>query len=138
MTPKQIELVQASFALVKPISAAAGRMFYGRLFTIDPTLESLFHGDMEEQSRKLMEMIGTAVAMLRRPDQLAPALEGLGRRHAGYGVQDEHYATVAAALIWTLQEGLGEAFTAEIRDAWVAMYEWITGKMRGAAAAAAA
>ena len=138
MTPTQVELVQTSFSRLQPTAAKVGRIFYERLFELDPALRLMFRGDMEEQSRKLMHMLATAVAMLKRPEQLLPVVESLGRRHASYGVVDEHYVKVGAALIWTLQRGLGEAFTAEVCDAWVGMYEWVTATMRSAAAVAAA
>ena len=139
MNSKQIELVQASFKMVQPIADQAAQLFYQRLFELDPSLRRMFRGDMEEQGRKLMQMIGVAVGALRRLDQIVPAVEDLGRKHAGYGVRDEHYETVASALLWTLSTGLGEAFTPEVHDAWVAMYGVVTSAMkRGAASAAEA
>ena len=139
MTSTQIELVQASFKLVQPIAGEAAGLFYNRLFEIDPSLRPMFRGDIEEQGRKLMQMLGVAVASLQRLEQILPAVEELGRRHARYGVRDQHYATVATALLWTLEKGLGEAFTPEVRDAWVAMYGVVTAAMqRGAAAIAVA
>jgi hemoglobin-like flavoprotein len=139
MTPKQIELVQVSFKMVQPIAGEAAQLFYNRLFEIDPSLRPMFRGDMGEQGRKLMQIIGVAVGSLRRMEQILPAVEDMGRRHAGYGVREEHYATVGEALLWTLDKGLGEAFTHEVRDAWVAMYELVTTAMkRGAAGIAAA
>src|SRR5438128_1668487 len=136
MNSKQIELVQSSFKMVQPIADQAARLFYQRLFEIDPSLRPMFRGDMEEQGRKLMQMIGVAVNALRRLDQVLPAVEDLGRRHAAYGVRDEHYETVAAALLWTLATGLGDAFTSEVSDAWVAMYGAVTSAMKRGAAIA--
>src|SRR5215475_5769331 len=126
MNSRQIELVQESFSKVQPIAVEAARLFYQRLFEIDPSLRPMFRGDIEEQGRKLMQIIGVAVASLRQLDRILPAVEDMGRRHAGYGVRDEHYATVASALLWTLEQGLGSAFTPDVRDAWVAMYEVVT------------
>jgi hemoglobin-like flavoprotein len=137
MTPNQIEMVQRSWNQVLPIAEAAAQMFYDRLFTLDPSLRSLFRGDMKEQGRKLMTMIGFAVKGLTRLEQLVPGVQALGRRHAGYGVRDEHYATVAAALLWTLEQGLGEAFTAEVRDAWTTAYGLLANTMKDAARLAA-
>ena len=139
MTSEQIELVQVSFKMVQPIAGETAQLFYNRLFEIDPSLRPMFRGDMDEQGRKLMQIIGVAVGALRRLEQILPAVEDMGRRHAGYGVREEHYATVADALLWTLEKGLGEAFTHEVCDAWVAMYELVTTAMkRGAAGIAAA
>src|SRR5215813_9196247 len=97
----QKALVQTSFAQVRPIADAAAALFYNRLFELDPALKPLFNGDMVEQGRKLMAMIGTAVGGLDRLDAIVPAVQALGARHAGYGVTDVHYDTVARALLWT-------------------------------------
>ena len=139
MTSRQIELVQASFQIVQPIGHEAARLFYGRLFQIDPALRGMFHGDMGEQGRKLMQVLGAGVGALRQPARILPVLEDLGRRHADYGVTDEHYETVAAALLWTLEQALGETFTLEVKEAWTAMYDLVASAMkRGAQAALAA
>jgi hemoglobin-like flavoprotein len=122
MTPRQIELVQKSFADVKPIAATAADLFYGRLFTLDPGLRTLFKGDMQKQGQMLMSMISAAVSGLSDLDTLAPIVRKLGARHVGYGVREEHYAIVGAALLWTLEQGLGPKFTPEVRDAWTQTY----------------
>lgn len=122
MTPRQIELVQASFADVKPIAATAADLFYDRLFKLDPNLRSLFRSDMQQQGQMLMSMIGAAVNGLGNLEALAPVVRKLGARHVGYGVRDEHYAVVGAALIWTLEQGLGAKFTPEVREAWTQAY----------------
>jgi hemoglobin-like flavoprotein len=137
MTPRQIELVQASWKKVEPISEAAAGLLYNRLFALDPALKPMFRGDMEEQGRKLMGMVTFAVNGLTRLDALVPGVQALGRRHAGYGVRDEHYATVATALLWTLEQGLGRAFTPEVREAWTAAYNLLAGTMKDAAKLAA-
>lgn len=122
MTPRQIDLVQHTFGLVKPIADAAADLFYARLFAMDPSLKALFKGDMKKQGQMLMSVIGTAVGGLRNLEKLAPIVRQLGARHVGYGVKDEHYATVGSALLWTLEKGLEEEFTPEVRDAWAAAY----------------
>ena len=122
MTPHQIDLVQNSFADVKPIAAAAAELFYARLFMLDPSLRPMFKGEMRKQGQMLMSMIGAAVAGLRDLESLAPVVRKLGARHVGYGVRAEHYATVGNALIWTLEKGLGEKFTPDVRDAWTKAY----------------
>ncbi|WP_372624803.1 globin domain-containing protein [Falsiroseomonas sp.] len=107
MTAEQTTLVEASFRHVAPIAEPAAVIFYRRLFTLDPGLRPMFaHADMAAQGRKLMAAIGFVVGNLRRPEALLPAVAELGRRHAGYGVQPGHYATVGAALLDTLEEGL--------------------------------
>ena len=133
MTPQQVAAVRASFALVEPIADQAAALFYDNLFRLDPSLRSLFRRDMSEQGKLLLQMIGAAVRLLDSPQRLLPALHALGARHAGYGVREMHYATVGAALLQTLQQGLGDAFTPEVRAAWIAMYEIVAVEMqRGA------
>jgi len=134
MTPEQVSLVRASFAKIAPIAPAAAGLFYDRLFSLDPKLRDLFTGDMAEQGRKLMAMIATAVAGLDRPDDLGPALRAMGARHARYGVRDADYGTVAGALLWTLEQGLGDSFTLETREAWTACYISIAAQMQAGAA----
>ncbi|MES3001631.1 MAG: globin family protein [Pseudomonadota bacterium] len=130
MTPQQIDLVQQSFGEVKPIAAAAAQLFYTRLFTLDPSLRPMFKGEMSKQGQMLMSMIGAAVAGLRNLETLAPVVRQLGARHAGYGVRTEHYATVGSALLWTLDQGLGEKFTPEVHDAWAAAYGLLSDVMQ--------
>ena len=122
MDAQTIALVQASFAKVAPIAGVAADLFYTRLFELDPSLRSMFPADMMEQRKKLMQMLTVAVRGLSRLDDIVPAVQALGRRHAGYHVKPEHYATVAAALLWTLEQGLGPAFTPEVKAAWVEVY----------------
>ena len=136
MNTINVGLVQRTWDMMAPIADEASRMFYDRLFELDPSLRPMFHGDMQEQGRKLMTMLKIVVNGLTRLDQLVPAVEQLGRRHVRYGVRDEHYDTVAAALIWTLQQGLGVAFTPEVEQAWVAAYTLLAGTMKAAAAEA--
>ena len=133
LTLTQKTLVQQSFAVVAPIADTAATLFYGRLFELDPSLEPMFRGNMAEQRKKLMQMLTAAVKGLDRLDQLVPVVENLGRGHAGYGVTDAHYDTVGSALLWTLEMGLGRAFTAEVKDAWATVYGLLATTMKEAA-----
>ena len=133
MTPRQRELVQMSFEQIKPIAPTAAALFHGRLFSLDPHLQRLFKGDVDEQDLKLMHMIGLAVKGLNRLGELKTLLRDLGARHAGYGVSERDYETFASALIWTLEQGLGKAFTIELRDAWLAVYKMFSQTMRAGA-----
>ena len=133
MTPHQIKLVQTSFSQVAPIAATAADLFYGRLFESAPAVRTMFPDDLSGQKKKLMAMLGTAVAGLSHLDTLLPAVRALGQRHAGYGVGAEQYVPVGAALLWALEKGLGEAFTAETRDAWATAYRALAGTMIEAA-----
>jgi hemoglobin-like flavoprotein len=136
MTPEHIAMVQRTFADVLPMADTAATLFYERLFVLDPTLRSLFHGDMQEQGRKLVAMLQMVVVRLSRLEELVPIVQQLGVRHRGYGVTDAHYATVGAALLWTLEQGLGERFTPEVQAAWTSAYTLLANTMRAAAAAA--
>ena len=137
MTPQQIELVQTTWAKVMPISDTAAELFYGRLFELDPTLKPLFKTDIKEQGKKLMQMISVAVNGLTKLEEIVPAVQDLGRRHVGYGVKDEHYETVGAALLWTLEKGLEDAFTPDVKEAWTETYVTLATVMKEAAAEAA-
>ena len=133
MTPKQVALVQVSWEKIQPSADAVADLFYARLFGLDPSLQLMFKGDMQEQGRKLASMITFAVKGLTRLEAIVPGVQALGRRHAGYGVKDDHYDTVGEALLWTLGKGLGTAFTGEIRAAWEAAYGVLANTMREAA-----
>jgi len=138
MTPRQIELVRSSFANVEPIADVAATIFYRRLFDLDPSVRALFTAtDMAAQRRNLMQTLTVVVRGLDRLDALVPAVEALGRRHGRYGVKPEDFETVGAALLDTLGEGLGDAFTLETRDAWAAAYGILASVMIGAAEPAA-
>jgi hemoglobin-like flavoprotein len=136
MTETQVQLINRSFAGVLPISDAASTIFYNRLFELQPGVRGLFRSDMQEQGRKLMHTIGTAVGAARNLDALRAPLQELAKRHARYGVQPEHFEDVGAALLYTLEKGLGPAFTAETREAWAALYGEIVTIMRPALASA--
>lgn len=138
MNPTQITLVRDSFAQVQPIAAAAASLFYANLFDADPGLRPLFRGAMDEQGRRLFEMIGAGVSLLDRPAQLLPVLRMLGSRHVAYGVVDAHYETVGGALLKTLAQGLGEAFTPPVAQAWETFYGVVSQTMREGAAASVA
>lgn len=138
MTPQQIGLMQHSFERIAPQAEDVAALFYARLFEIDPSTQPLFTGNMKEQGRKLMQMIGIVVRGLGRLEQLVPAIQDLGRRHVGYGVTDAHYNTVGAALLWTLEQGLKEDFTPEVKEAWGTAYGILADTMKAAAQAQAA
>ena len=133
VTPTQKTLVQETFASIAPIADDAAALFYRRLFELDPSLRAMFRGDMSEQRRKLMNMLGAAVKGLDRLEQLVPVVQDLGRKHTGYGVEDRHYDTVGAALLWTLEKGLGSGFTPEVKEAWTAVYGLLASTMQIAA-----
>lgn len=122
MEDSDIQLVQDSFAKVVPIKAVAADLFYTRLFTIAPEVEPMFKGDMKDQGAKLMATLGVVVNGLRDLDKILPVAKDLAARHVTYGVTPAHYQPVGEALIWTLQQGLAEAFTPEVEAAWAKAY----------------
>lgn len=138
MTPQQIALVQSSWQKVVPIKDKAAELFYGKLFELDPSLKPLFKGNMAEQGRKLMAVLNTAVNSLTNLPTIVPVVQEMGKRHVGYGVKDAHYDTVAAALLWTLGAGLGDAFTDDVKAAWTETYVTLATVMKDAAATVSA
>jgi hemoglobin-like flavoprotein len=138
MTPEDKALLKTTWAMVAPIADVAAGLFYERLFTLDPSLKPMFaKSDMKEQRRKLMLAIGGVINGVDNLEALVPTLEQLGRNHARYGVADQHYDTVAAALLWTLEQGLKDAWTPAAKSAWTAAYTTVATVMRSAASAQA-
>jgi hemoglobin-like flavoprotein len=134
MTPRQIERIRASWSAVEPVANRAATLFYYQLFELDPALERLFRkADMAKQRKVLMQTLSVVVKNLDRLDTIVPAIEALGRRHAGYGVRPEHYETVGVALLWTLEQALGDAFDEETRNAWTIAYSTLASAMIAAA-----
>jgi hemoglobin-like flavoprotein len=129
MTPDQVKLVQQSFAKVAPISETAAVLFYDRLFEIAPQVRAMFPADMTEQRKKLMAMLAAVVNGLANLDSILPAASALAKRHVAYGAKAEHYPVVGSALLWTLEKGLGEAWTLELAEAWTAAYGTLSGFM---------
>ena len=134
MNRNQIALVQDSFEHVRPIAGVAAGLFYDRLFELDPSLRPMFRGDLGEQKIKLMSTLAFAVAGLNKPETILPAVRRLGERHGAYGARPEHYQTVGAALLWTLEQGLGEKYTPTVAEAWTAAYGLLSSTMQEAAA----
>ena len=134
MTPDQISMVQTSFKKVVPIADTAADLFYDRLFEIAPDVRSMFPDDIKDQKKKLIAMLASAVANLHQVEAILPAVENLGKRHVAYGVTAKHYEPVGAALLWTLEQGLGPDFTPPVKAAWTEAYRTLSGAMKGAAA----
>jgi hemoglobin-like flavoprotein len=129
MTPDQVKLVQQSFAKVAPISEQAAVLFYARLFEIAPQVKAMFPNDMTEQRRKLMATLAVVVNGLGNLESILPAASALAKRHVSYGAKPEHYPVVGAALLWTLEKGLGDAWTPAVAEAWSAAYGTLSGYM---------
>lgn len=133
MTPDQVKAIQDSFKQVAPISEQAAALFYGRLFEIAPEVKPLFRSDMTEQGRKLMTTLGVVVNSLDKLDAILPAASALAKRHVDYGVKAQDYAPVGAALLWTLEQGLGAQWAPELAQAWSAAYALLSDYMIGEA-----
>ena len=133
MTPTQVSLVQDSFAKVVPIADQAAVIFYDRLFEMAPQVKPLFKGDMAKQRRALMGTLGVVVNGLSNLPTVLPAASALAKKHVGYGVEAAHYSLVGAALLWTLEKGLGEAWTSDVASAWTEAYGTLSGFMIGEA-----
>lgn len=129
MTPQEIKLVRESFAKVVPIKTEAAALFYGRLFEAAPQVKPLFKGDLAAQGTKLMAAIAMVVAGLDRLEEILPQVQEMARRHVRYGVEEKHYSVVGESLLWTLEQGLGAGFTADVEAAWAKAYGALAGAM---------
>jgi hemoglobin-like flavoprotein len=129
MTQDQVQLVQQSFSKVAPIADQAAVLFYDRLFETAPQVKAMFPADLTEQRKKLMATLTVVVNGLGDLASILPAASALAKRHVTYGAKAEHYPVVGAALLWTLEKGLGEGWTPAIADAWTAAYGTLSGFM---------
>ena len=129
MNPAQIKLVQESFAKVAPISEQAAVIFYDRLFELAPQVRAMFPNDMTEQRKKLMATLAVVVNGLTNLEAVLPAASALAKRHVSYGAKPAHYPVVGGALLWTLEKGLGEAWTPDVAAAWTTAYGVLSGYM---------
>src|ERR1700750_2195308 len=129
MTPDQVKLVQQSFSKVAPISDKAAVIFYDRLFEVAPSVKAMFPADMTEQRKKLMATLADVVNGLSNLESILPAASALATRHVSYGAKPEHYPDVGGALLWTLEKGLGAAWTPEVASAWTAAYGTLSNYM---------
>jgi hemoglobin-like flavoprotein len=137
MTPEEKSLVKETFAQVVPIADQAAALFYGRLFEVDPSLRPLFKTEIAAQGKKLMQTLGYCVSKLDALDELLPAVRELGRKHVAYGAKESDYTTVGGALLWTVEQGLGPAFTPAVKAAWTTVYQALAATMMEGARSAA-
>lgn len=133
MTDRQIAAIRSTFRMIEPAANTVMVAFFERLFQLDPTLRPMFHVTLEEQAKKLAQMLAIMVKSLDRLEEILPVVRDLGARHTKYGVTEQHYATAGAALLWTLEQGLGEAFTEEVKESWSLAYWTLAGAMRDSA-----
>lgn len=134
INPEQKELVQKTWLMVMPIADTAAEIFYNRLFELEPAFKAMFKSDMSKQGKMLMKTINLAVKALDDVEPLIPALKKLGANHVNYGVKERDYNVVGMALLWTLEKGLGDAFTDEVKNAWAEVYDVLASVMKEGAA----
>ena len=132
MNAAQQELVRTTFAKLAVLPEVAGALFYERLFAANPNFRPLFKNDMRIQGVKLMSMLAMVVYNLPEPGRILPAIRDLAVRHVGYGVKLTDYHAVGEALLWTLEQALGEDFTPAVREAWTLCYEELAAEMKAA------
>ena len=133
MRAESERLVRESWAQFQPMAERSAGFFYDKLFELDPQARRLFATtDMEAQGRKVMAMFAEIARTLDRPEELIAEVADLGRRHVHYGVHDSQYDSVGIALLWTLEQALGPAFTPEVRDAWTEAYLFVSSILRRA------
>ena len=133
MDAHKITLVQNSFEKVAAIGLPAAQIFYAELFAIDPSLQSMFSGDMKEQHKKLLAALALVIRSLHAPGNILDTVEKLAVKHLDYGVKAEHYTYVGNALLRTLKKGLGAEFTPELCDAWTDAFRLLARVMKEAA-----
>ena len=130
MTPQQIALVQNSWRLLRGLDPLLiGDLFYSKLFLDHPEVRSMFPKDMAGQHEKLIEKFNIIIARLDHLEDLKNDIAALARRHVGYGVRPHQSAFVGAALLWTLERGLGDDWTAAVAEAWKACYGLLSATM---------
>jgi hemoglobin-like flavoprotein len=133
VTPAQQEIVRVTFGKLAVMPEVAGALFYERLFAANPSFRSLFSEDMRVQGVKLMTTLTLVVYNLHQPGQVLPAIRDLGARHVGYGVKLADYDALKEALVWTLEQTLGEDCTPSVRDAWAVCYDELAEEMQAGA-----
>jgi hemoglobin-like flavoprotein len=133
MTPEQVGLIQRSFDAIWPIRRKLAGSFYSRFFELAPDTQRLFANDLERQHLKLMDMIAAIVGALDERELFQSLITHSGRQHAQFGVKSSHFVAFGDALIWSLEQQFGPAFTPELREAWIALYDAVQYKMMRAA-----
>lgn len=130
MTPKQIQLIKRSWRLFQQIKPAiVGDVFYSKLFEISPPLRKMFATDMNAQYEKLMGMLSLIVTRLDNLDVISTEINDMAVRHAKYGATSSHYKMVGNALLWTLEQGLGNDWNEELKEAWEQCYNTLSEAM---------
>ena len=123
LSQRQKALVHRSFRWIASRHQTTAQGFFDRLFSLDPEIERLFPANLSAQQRKFMDMLALLIHALDEPDRFTELARKLGKRHLGYGVQPHHYETARQALLWSLEQTMGDHFTPPVRAAWLAFYD---------------
>ena len=135
MTAAQIKLVKKTWRDLRGINpATVADLFYSKLFADKPALRKMFPANMEQQYRKLIDMLNSIVMRLDKPGELTEDIAAMARRHVDYGVKPAHYKLAGSALLWTLQKALGDDWNGEVENAWAACYKMLADTMISATA----
>jgi hemoglobin-like flavoprotein len=147
LTEEHKQAIRRSWRLLEPLGDTVSDLFYRRLFEIRPDLRGLFPEDMAAQKKKLFNMLAFAIKSIDWPieqwqedidpeNDLFLVVLALGRRHRNlYKVDDENYGPVGEALVWTLEQGLGQVFEGTVQEAWIQVYRMLATTMKIASAA---
>ena len=142
LTDNEKKLIASSFRLLVPVSETVADLFYGYLFQDKPQYRDLFPEDMTRQKRKLVTMLAFIANSIdwtedqwmeevNPEDDLCLVVLALGRRHHNlYKIPDDAYGPVEDALMWSLDQGLGEAFTPDLQQAWTKLYRVLETTMK--------
>lgn len=125
MNSSDIALVKASFGRLVPVADQLIPLFFARLFELDPQLRAVVAGNMMEQGRKLMSVVGQTIEALERPQAIVAILHPLSARPLGPGTKEEHYFIIGTACLWTLEKALGPEFTPAVRTAWMTVFTYV-------------
>ncbi len=126
MTPREKQLVRDSLPSIRDVAGPVSKLFYGRLFELEPSLRGLFHEDIGRQGLKLVDMLSAVVDNLDRIEALNPVLQSMGKRHVEYGVTTRHYELLEQAMLWSLGIALEREFDPETRDAWRKVFDAVS------------
>ena len=130
MKESEIIIVKRTWKVFREIDPAIiGDVFYSKLFSYSNGLRKMFPRNMDQQYRKLMDMINTIVARLDKLDEMTSEITAMAHRHVQYGVRPGHYKLVGSALLWTLKQGLGNDWTPEVETAWSKCYTLLSEAM---------
>lgn len=124
MKAEHKSVIRATWATIQPHTELLMANFYAELFEMEPEARVMFaHVDMRAQHRKFIDMLDALVRMLDDPEDIVTETIPTARRHATYGVGDQHLEAGRQALLHAFEETLGDEFTPTARRAWGELYD---------------